>query len=429
MIAYATIANFRRLQPWLVCFSAALFFFYEFIQMNMFNSISKDLMHDFHLGGTTLGYLSATYFLGDVFFLFPAGIILDRISVKKVISIALLLCIIGTLIFASTTNFYIAAAAHFAAGIGNAFSFLSCVLLATRWFPPNRMALVTGLIVTFAMAGGMVAQTPLTLLSASIGWRKAIFLNAALGLIIFFIILFFVKDFPSDSEHLASQQKKTLSEMGLLQSIQRVLTNKQNWLGGLYTSLFNMPIMVLGALWGAIHLVGTQNLSPTQASTVSSMIFLGTIFGSPFLGYLSDQIRQRRKPMFWFGLLSLFIVTLLMIIPPIDYIILLGLYFALGFFTSAQVLSYPLIAESNLKSLTGTAMGIASVIIMGGGAISQPLFGWLLDWHWDHQMKNGTPLFSAQDFHIAFMMLPIAFIIGLIATYFIKETYCQPVEE
>ncbi|MFN7096442.1 MAG: hypothetical protein ACK4PR_02615, partial [Gammaproteobacteria bacterium] len=30
--------------PWLVCFIAAAYFFYEFIQMNMFNAISTQLI-------------------------------------------------------------------------------------------------------------------------------------------------------------------------------------------------------------------------------------------------------------------------------------------------------------------------------------------------------------------------------------------------
>src|SRR5689334_404568 len=68
---------------WLVCFVGSLFFFYEFIQMNMFNAINTHLMHDFNLDAAELGSLSATYFLANVAFLLPAGIILDRFSTRK----------------------------------------------------------------------------------------------------------------------------------------------------------------------------------------------------------------------------------------------------------------------------------------------------------------------------------------------------------
>ena len=62
-------SNNKKMLPWIVCFSAALFFFYEFIQMNMFNAISADLMRAFSLHATELGKLSAYYFYVIYFFL------------------------------------------------------------------------------------------------------------------------------------------------------------------------------------------------------------------------------------------------------------------------------------------------------------------------------------------------------------------------
>ncbi len=86
----------NRLLPWLVVFSAALFFFYEFIQMNMTSSLAPYLMQSFNIDATHLGNLSATYFYSTILFLLPAGQILDRVSTRKVILTALMICILGT---------------------------------------------------------------------------------------------------------------------------------------------------------------------------------------------------------------------------------------------------------------------------------------------------------------------------------------------
>jgi hypothetical protein len=77
--------NYYKIQPWLVCLSAALFFFYEFIQMGMFNSISQELMHDFSINARQLGFLSATYFYADVIFLlFAVYLIVNYLTkIKK----------------------------------------------------------------------------------------------------------------------------------------------------------------------------------------------------------------------------------------------------------------------------------------------------------------------------------------------------------
>ena len=152
--------SFAKIQPWLVCLSAALFFFYEFIQMGMFNSISQELMHDFSINAGQLGLLSATYFYADVIFLLFAGILVDRISIRTIILSAMVMVVLSTITFACSQSFRLAAFSHFIAGIGNAFCFLSCIKLATRWFPSQRLALVMGVMITIAMAEGIVAQTP-----------------------------------------------------------------------------------------------------------------------------------------------------------------------------------------------------------------------------------------------------------------------------
>src|SRR3990167_10702907 len=83
------------LMPWVVCVSASLFFFYEFIQGNMFASIADNIMQDFHIQADKMTYLSSIYYVSNVIFLFVAGFMLDRFSAKKIIIIAMGLCVIS----------------------------------------------------------------------------------------------------------------------------------------------------------------------------------------------------------------------------------------------------------------------------------------------------------------------------------------------
>lgn len=411
------------LQPWLVCLSAAMFFFYEFIQMGMFNSLSPELMQEFNVSATKLGNISATYFYADVTFLFFAGILLDRISPRKVIISALLLCVIATFLFGSSTSIFMLGFSHFLAGIGNAFCFLSCIKLASNWFPPRRMALIIGLTVTLAMAGGVVAQTPLTLLAQSLGWRNAVYIDALLGVAILFLVWWFVFDKPKNS-HLNPAGSSSLP-IGLKKSVCLALQNPQNWLGGLYTSFLNLPIFLLGDLWGIMYLTQVHHFSRASASYITSMVFVGTIIGSPVVGWFSDYIGRRKSPMIIGAITSLAVILAIIYLPSLNFVSLLLLFLALGFFTSAQIVSYPLITESNPKMLTGTATGLASVLIMGGGAVFQPLFGWFMDLHWQGLVVNGTHVYSATDYFWGMAIMPIAFVIGLIAAGLIKETYGQ----
>ncbi|HSW70263.1 MAG TPA: MFS transporter [Gammaproteobacteria bacterium] len=411
---------------WLVTLTASLFFFYEFIQLNLFNAIDVQLMHAFKLNAPQLGQLSSMYFYANALCLFPAGILLDRFSTKKLLLGAVMLCTLGTFAFALAESYLLAAAGRFVVGMGASFCFLSCIRLASRWFPPAKMALVTGLVVTMAMLGGLVAQTPLALLSNMVGWRTAVMIDAALGIIVLIAIALIVQDRPPNSREIADADKAHLQTLGFWRSIKLVLLNPNNWLGGLYTSLMNLPVFLLGALWGIHYLSEVHHISTVQASYATTMFFVGVIFGSPAFGWFSDHIGRRVLPMIIGAVISLIVMLVLMYMPDLTLKGLISLFFLIGFVTSSQVLSYPAIAELNPSSLTSTAVSVDSITIMVSGAIFQPFFGWIMQLHWNHTMTaDGIPFYSAHDFMGAMMIMPIAFVLSIFAAWLIKESFCK----
>lgn len=409
-----------RFKPWIVCFSAALFFFYEFIQINMFNAISPGVTKTFGLSATQLGNLAATYLYSTVLFLFPIGLLLDRFSTRKLILIAMSICICCTALFASSHNLVLAQIFRFIGGGAGAFCFLSSLMLASRWFPSRKLALVTGLIVTMAMVGGVVAQTPLTLLVDHFGWRYALLASAGLGVLFWLTIFLFVTDYPENYSGKTHQQY----ELGFWISIKQAVKNYQTWFCGLYTCLLNLLILVLGAVYGDGYLQTVHHLSRLQASYVTTMIFAGTIIGSPLWGWYSDKIGRRKKPMILGAILSLLLVLFVIFNHHFSPTALIIVFFILGITTAAQIISYPLIVECNSRELTGASEGIASALIMAGGAIFQPFFGWLMDLNWNGALHNGIRVYTQQNYQTAMWILPVAFFISLLLALSVRETYC-----
>lgn len=404
------------LMAWLVCLSAGLFFFYEFFQLNIFDVINQPLRNDFHIDAAQLSWMSSTYLWADILFLLPAGIILDRYSTRRVILTAMLVCVIGTVGFAITNSFALASFFHFLSGIGNAFCFLSCVVLVSHWFPPRRQALVIGSLVTMAFLGGMMAHTPFAHLNEYYGWRRSLLIDGGVGVLLFLWIYQVVQDRPDRVGY-----DKKASQQAIIPGFLQALGNLQNWLAGLYTSFLNLPIMVLCALWGASYLQVVHHLPELAASNIVSLIFIGSIIGCPLVGWLSDS-QGRRKPLMIAGAVA----TLVTVVPLFMEIALSQtelsiLFFALGLFTSTQVISYPLIAESNSSENTGAATGIASVLIMGGGGVGQVLFGLLIQ----HHARAVTQHYSVADFQYAMWIFPLAAVAALLAVLLTRETYCN----
>jgi len=152
------------------------------------------------------------------------------------------------------------------------------------------------------------------------------------------------------------------------------------------------------------------------------MLFLGAIIGGPFIGWLSDKLALRILPM-KMGVLASFATVLLILYGSVSLTEMKVLFFLLGFFTAAQVISYALVAESTPISLTATAVSVISLLTQGGYIIYQNLFGALLINHGQMQMVNGVPVYSLADYQYAAIILPIGLIIALFSLTGLKETF------
>lgn len=375
-------------------------------------------MQKFALSTSELCGLSAYYLYACAVFLLPAGLLLDRFSTKKLLVITAGLCTLGTVLIPATSIIEVAILGRILTGIGNTISFLGCMRLISRWFPSNKIAMAMGLSVTIAMTGGIVAQTPFALLIHIIGWQQAMYINAAIGGIITLLIGFIVKDAPCSYIPLIN----STSHIGFWHSLKKSSSKLQNWLCGLYTGCLNLPVMMIGALWGNLYLMQGRGFSTTQAGNITSLIFFGLIIGAPLMGWLSDRLKSRRKLML-ISSYVIFLVILGIIYLPLSTIALSISFFALGILSGAQVLSYPIVSESNSPHLESTCLGLVAVIVNIGGAASQILFGWLVNLKWNGLVENGIPIHTLNEYQFALIMLPLAFLLSMLAAALIHDTY------
>ncbi|MCX7121903.1 MAG: MFS transporter [Gammaproteobacteria bacterium] len=416
-------------RSWIVVLVASLFFFYEFIQMNVFNSISSSLMHSFHIDAARLGDLSSFYFIANVVFLFIAGMLLDRCSTRRVILTALAVCILGTALFSFSTSFAWACFFRFLTGIGSAFCFLSVIRLASRWFPANRMALITGLVVTMAMLGGWVSQTPMALLAHAVDWRVALKIDAAAGVFFFLLIFAVVKDYPAEHAEAHHAEQTLIQEIGFFTSLRMAFFRLQNWFGGLYVCLMNLPVGLLGGLWGVLYLTHTYSISKIQASEISSMLFIGTLVGAPIVGWISDKIQMRRPPMLVGAVISLGLMLSIIYVPNLSYWVLFTLFFLMGICTSTQIIGYPLVAENSKRVITAMSVSVVNISVQGGSALFQPFFGYLLDKHMMMRADQISTHFLSSDFKWAMMIFPVGFILAILIVFVLPETRCRQIQK
>jgi len=359
------------------CLITALFPFFAFIQMNLLNSLGSKLGDFFCITTHQLGILSAVYIYSSAFLLFPAGILLDRLPIKRILLLGIFLTTLGALFLSIAHTFFQVIVSRLIAGSGHGFALLSCLRFVTLYLPTHRHGLVNGLILTLALLGGLIAQFPLSWLTDRIDLKMILQLQVFLGLFILLLIYLLI---PNLNNYACNNFKSRI----LKKEIKNACQSIENWLAGLYAWFTYVPLMFFGALLGVKYLITMHQLTTIDASSVTSMLFIGTMIGSPLMGLISDLLKERYSLMILGPLVATGLIAILYLGRPFSNNALMAIFFLMGFFTSTASLIYPIIAENNPKHSTGTALGITNIIIMAGTASSQLLFGYV----WEGTLKE-----------------------------------------
>jgi MFS family permease len=147
----------------------------------------------------------------------------------------------------------------------------------------------------------------------------------------------------------------------------------------------------------------------------------------PLFGIISDRVGFRRLP--YVGGTSFFLAIWLLLTfwnqaQPPEWA-LYPLCLAIGLGVSEITLTVACVKEVNSLHITGMAAGVANSGAFVGAAFLQPVFGWILDQHWQGAMEHGVKIYPASAYQQAFILCAVVLAIGLALALNIRETYCR----
>lgn len=418
------------LKPWIMWALATIFYCYEFMLQVSPNVMKEDLMADFALTGTTFGTLVAFTTLAYMSMQIPAGVMLDRLGPRRLLTLSTLLCAFGVLLFGSAHTFSVAAAGRFLIGLGSAFAIISCFRVAASWFPNSRFALISCLTVMIGMFGAAGGGLPIAALVQSISWRPSMMFFAVFGFVLAALLWLVVRDKPDVDANGASHADDYASKQEpLLAGLFKVAAHRQTWICAIYGGLMFAPTIAFGGLWSSTFFVNMHELNLDQASKLTTILYLGWAVGAPLAGGVSDYI-GRRLPLMVIGSIgALVAISAIIYIPMLPFGVLALLVALFGFFSSGFFTVFALVKESHPTKRAGTAMGFMNMLNMAGGIILQPLIGFILDKLSNGVLENGVPVFSKMSYTWAMSTLPICIILAIMLIPFIKETYCKNIAD
>lgn len=414
------------LLPWIVWGLGCLFYFYENLIQVSPSVMSNELMHDFSVTSQTLGILSGIYFYSYAIMQLPGGVLIDFFGPKRLLTIAVSVCAFSTIAFAMTDSFYMACIARLMIGFGSAFAVVGTLKLASNWFPPDRFAFLTGLMVTIGMLGSIGGEAPLSLMVDSFGWRESLIIMGAIGLVLAFVIYMVSSDMPYvKPKHLPVHH----AEEYVLHNLSLLMRNKQLWLVALYGGLMYMSTPVFCGLWGVPFLMLKMSMSKTMAANAISLVFVGWVIASPLWGIFSNRIGRRKTPMYIASVGCLISSIVFIYVPLNHYLPLQVALFAFGIFSAAFLPAFSVASELCNRRYVATGLSFMNMMNMVGIALVQPAIGFLLDKAWTDQMAQGVRVYSLSAYQSSLIILPLAILAALIILPFIRETYCVSVYE
>lgn len=403
-------------KSWTIALVGGLFFFYNFMQLTLLNPLAPAIIDFFHMDPVDFGSINSGFLLAVALVALPGGILADKIRTKKLLLVLTLITVINLFITSQISDPAVFAMLRFIQGMTHAFAFTLCMKLAIQWIAPKRLATASSLIVTIGLLGGALSQPLMTYFLTTQGLHQAWLNDAYIGIGIFVLFALVVRD---NDNFWQQYVPPTLSVYfrGLRQS----LFNPQNWMGGLYVCLLNLPIILLGASWGQMYMEHTWSLMAEQGSFIITLIFMGAIVGCPFMGFVSDLVRSRKLPMIVGSVLSTVVMAAILLFPSLSHVMLGAFFFLLGITTASQVLVYPMIAESNSPSHVGASLSIVTLVLMAGNAVANMVFSALIN---SRVIETAAgPQYSAETFKPGMWMIWASLFASLLVIGLMRETF------
>lgn len=402
----------------------AIFYFYEYYLRISPSVMKHEWVHSFHLNATTFGTLSAFYYYAYVPMQLIVGLLVDRFKMRHILTFAILCCVIGSVMIASTDLYTIAAMGRFLQGVGSAFGFVGALKLAATWLPSSRFGFFSCSCAGLGFMGAAIGEISLSGAVSSIGWRNAIYSFSAFGVMLMLLVWFSLKTKDSDSKkqnQYQQQHHESIPFSELLSQLMQIIKTPYVWLAGIISSLMFLPTSAFAELWGIPYLEKFHNYSPHAASTASAMIFIGWSFGAPIQGWLSDFFQNRVKVMLFGCIFGSILASVALFDVNLSYFSVCLILMLFGLASSVQVLSFAMVKDIVPNKMIGTAIAFVNTLTMASGMIMQSGIGQILDLTWNGIMKNGARFYSIENYQIAVLIIPACLIISSIIIFLIKN--------
>ena len=247
--------------------------------------IAPALVDEFGLGPAELGFVTSAFFVAFALAQLPLGLALDRYGPRRVVATLLAIAAFGGLVYIMATDIVGLTMGRFLIGVGMAASLTGGFTAGRLWFPPERLASITAVLMALTALGGMVASRPMAALLTVVSWRSVIAGLAGTCL----VVMLTVHAIVPRHDAAPADQDRPLRAYGV------ILTSLRFWrftpvaMGGLGVAI------AYQTLWAPLWLRDVAGYDATEQAWTLFAMFAAILFGSLGFGWLSARLGGRPK--------------------------------------------------------------------------------------------------------------------------------------
>jgi sugar phosphate permease len=393
-------------------------------------AVASDLQQAFHASSAALGGLAATYFYVYTVMQIPTGVLVDTMGPRRVAVIGGVIGGIGSILFGMADTLAIASAGRLLVGLGVSVMFIAMLKLNASWFHDRHFGTATGATILLGNAGSLLAAAPLAWALNFVSWRTVFVSVGLFSLLLAVLAWWLVRNHPGEAglpslRELDGKAAHPAHQGHWYDGLLIVLKNRATWPGlwvnmGLAGSLF-----AFGGLWAVPFLHDVYGMDRAAATNHTTLLLAGFAIGAFFIGTLSDRIGRRKPVMIAAALVWCLCWLPLLFGVTMNSVLSHALFLMMGLAAPGFTLSWACAKEVNPPALSGMATSVVNVGAFLGTAIMQPLVGWAIDHSHEHHSDTALGL---ADYQVGLGIMLGFSLLGLAATFFIRETYCRYVE-
>lgn len=385
-----------------VCWLAYLVVFLERLSIPPLSPFFKEGLT---LTSTQVGLFMSAAAAGYSTMLIPAGWLVDRIGVRRMLLMGELVGGIFIVGISTVTAFTGGLIFIFLAGLG-----MGCLMPSTTkalvvWFPLKERATAMGFKQTALNVGGIITATTLPSLALAMGWRYGFVTIGVVGIMIGIVSFIFYRE-PPQTISLSTSEPTIPS--GSRPSLREILRGREIWLvifAGFCMFFVEFSAMTHFVLYSKEVLL----LPVVTAGLFLALLEGGGAFGKPISGLISDRLwhGSRKKPyILMCGIACVTCMLFAFLGQNSSLVVIVPLCLIFGFTGIGWAGLYlTLIGELSGKGLAGTATGIASAIALIGNIAGPPVFGHLVDLTGSYQMSWQLLAFAAATAGISLILV------------------------